>query len=184
MLGALFGKSPAWMRAILSTIGISGLTTGITRRCPVNQLVGYNSCAPENQLNSLNIKTEVSGSFEQVLYRLTAELMNEGFGILTRIDLHEKLREKLRKEIPATTILGVCNPQFAYDSYLLNPAVSSVLPCNAVIREIVPGRYSVEISRPSALIELLEDPNLTEIAEIADQSLEICVERLALAQAA
>jgi uncharacterized protein (DUF302 family) len=103
---------------------------------------------------------------------VTRALANEGFGILTRIDMHSKIKEKTGKEIVPTVILGACNPNLAYEAYTRNSDVASLLPCNAVIREIAPGKISVEFALPSAMMQILGDAKLVELALEADKRIE------------
>jgi len=131
----------------------------------------------ENQ-QSINMKREVTGTIEEVILRSTNALQEQGFGILTRIDLHLKIKEKLGKEISPTVILGACNPALAFEAYSANSDVTSVLPCNAVIRELKPGRISVELARPTALMEILHDDKLKLLAKTADRKLEAVLEGL------
>lgn len=135
-------------------------------------------------MTPINFKTEVQGSFDEVIDRVTTELKKEGFGILTRIDLHSKFKEKLGKEIPPATILGACNPQLAFDAYQSNSDVASLLPCNAVVREVSNGRCSVELARPSAMMEMLGDDKLVSLSKEADRKLESCLHKLSGKQAA
>ena len=131
----------------------------------------------ENQ-QSINMKREVTGTIEEVILRSTNALQEQGFGILTRIDLHLKIKEKLGKEISPTVILGACNPALAFEAFSANSDVTSVLPCNAVIRELKPGRISVELARPTALMEILHDDKLKLLAKTADRKLEAVLEGL------
>ena len=98
----------------------------------------------------VNYKTEISGTVETAVTKITDALLKEGFGVLTRIDLHTKIKDKLNKMISPTVILGACNPTLAYEAFNSNPDVASLLPCNAVVREIVPGLISIELAKPSA----------------------------------
>ena len=123
-------------------------------------------------MTTLNFKREISDSFDNAIERITKALGAEGFGILTRIDMHSKIKEKTGKDIIPTVILGACNPNLAYEAYTANSDVASLLPCNAVIREVAPGRISVEVIRPSAMMRVLGDPKLTELAAAADARLE------------
>lgn len=123
-------------------------------------------------MKAVNFKVETFGTVEQVIERVTQALQNEGFGVLTRIDLHVKIKEKLGKDISPAVILGACNPGLAYEAYTANSDVASLLPCNAVIRELAPGRVSVELAKPTALMEVLGDEKLIRLAHAADQKLE------------
>jgi uncharacterized protein (DUF302 family) len=108
---------------------------------------------------------------------VTDALKGEGFGILTRIDLHSKIHEKLGKDLRPTIILGACNPQLAYEAYQRNPDVASLLPCNAVIRDIGSGKISIELAKPSSLMEMLGDRELVALAKSADDKLRNALEK-------
>lgn len=129
-------------------------------------------------MNSINFKRKVSGNMDSVIERVTKALSTEGFGILTRIDMHSKIKDKTGKEIIPTVILGACNPGLAYEAYTANSDVASLLPCNAVIREIEPDSMSVEFAKPSALLMILGDANLTAMARVADASIESALTRV------
>ena len=117
----------------------------------------------------INFKREVSDSLDHGVERVTKALASEGFGILTRIDMHSKIKEKTGKDIVPTVILGACNPNLAFEAYTANSDVASLLPCNAVIREVAPGRLSLEFAAPSGMLRALGDAKLTELAEQADE---------------
>ena len=119
-------------------------------------------------MNGINFKREIPDSVDHAIERVTRALGAEGFGILTRIDMHSKIKEKTGKDIIPTVILGACNPNLAYEAYTANADVASLLPCNAVIREIAPGKISVELAAPSGLMRILGDAKLTELAREAD----------------
>jgi len=122
-------------------------------------------------MHEINFKKSISGQFDQVINQVTEALKKEGFGVLTRIDLDSKIREKLGKEINPVAILGACNPQLAYEAYNQNSDVASLLPCNAVIRKIGDDKVSVELAKPSALMEMLDDESLVAQAKEADEKL-------------
>ena len=123
-------------------------------------------------MTSINFKREIADTVEHAIERVTKALGAEGFGILTRIDMHSKIKEKTGKEIDPTVILGACNPNLAYEAYTANADVASLLPCNAVIREIAPGKISVELAAPSGLMRILGDAKLIELAREADTRLQ------------
>jgi uncharacterized protein (DUF302 family) len=118
--------------------------------------------------NEINFKREVSGSVEGIVEKVTSALKTVGFGVLTRIDLHSKVKEKLGKDLKPVVILGACNPQLAYEAYSLNTDVASLLPCNVVVRETQVDRVSVEIVKPTAMMSALSEPKLVELAREAD----------------
>jgi len=126
----------------------------------------------------VNFKKEVSMGVEGAIEKLTTLLKGEGFGVLTRIDLHSKVKEKLGKDLKPVVILGACNPQLAYEAYQANTDVASLLPCNAVIRELQAGRVSVELAKPSSLMKILGDQKLVDLAKDADVRLERALEQL------
>lgn len=129
-------------------------------------------------MKPINSKKEISGDLERVIQEITERLKEQGFGILTRIDLHSKIREKLGKEMRPAVILGACNPQLAYEAYQANTDVASLLPCNVVIREIENQRYSVEAALPSAMMEILDDPGLVRLAKSADLKIATALDAL------
>ena len=79
-------------------------------------------------MNGINFKREITDTLDHAIERASKALGAEGFGILTRIDMHCKIKEKTGKDIVPTVILGACNPNLAYEAYLANPDVASLLP--------------------------------------------------------
>ncbi len=123
-------------------------------------------------MTAINFKREIADSLSHTVERASKALADEGFGILTRIDMHSKIKEKTGKEIIPTIILGACNPNLAYEAYTANSDVASLLPCNAVLREIEPGKTSVEFIKPTSMMKVLGDANLTALAAEADSKIE------------
>ena len=130
-------------------------------------------------MTSINMKQTVAGALPEGLERVTAAIQKEGFGVLTRIDLHQKFREKLGKEVAPVVILGACNPALAYDAYTRNSDVTALLPCNVVLRQLDDARISVEVARPSTLMTYLGDAELTAAAQDADARLARALDALA-----
>lgn len=116
----------------------------------------------------VNFKRIIDGEFDQIISRTIGAAKDAGFGVLTRIDLHQKIEDKLGKIIPKTVILGACNPHLAYEAYLTNTDVASLLPCNIVFRDLGAGKVSVEIAKPTALMKMLGNKNLENLAAGAD----------------
>ena len=123
-------------------------------------------------MNNINFKREISATLDEAIDRATRALGAEGFGILTRIDMHAKIKDKTGKDIVPTVILGACNPMLAYEAYTANSDVASLLPCNAVVREIAPGKCSLEFAAPTGMMRILGDDKLTELARQADTKIQ------------
>jgi uncharacterized protein (DUF302 family) len=121
---------------------------------------------------NINFKREISDNQANAIERVTKALAAEGFGILTRIDMHSKIKDKTGKDIIPTVILGACNPMLAYEAYTANSDVASLLPCNAVIREVAAGRQSIEFAKPTGMMKVLGDERLVAFAKEADAKIE------------
>jgi uncharacterized protein (DUF302 family) len=122
-------------------------------------------------MSGINFKREIKDTVDNAIDRITKALAGEGFSILTRIDMHAKIKEKIGKDIVPTVILGACNPTLAHEAYTTNPDVASLLPCNAVVREISPGNISIELAAPSGMMKILGDADLVALAGQADDRL-------------
>ncbi len=109
--------------------------------------------------------------FDQAIERVTAELRKEGFGVLTEIDVTATLKNKLGVEFPAYRILGACNPQLAHHALQIEPQVGLLLPCNVVVREDQ-GSVRVEFMDPDAVLALMDEPGVREIAAQAKERLQ------------
>jgi uncharacterized protein (DUF302 family) len=129
-------------------------------------------------MNAINFKKEITGSMGGAIDRVTKALAAEGFGVLTRIDMHTKIKEKTGKTIIPTVILGACNPMLAHDAYTANSDVAGLLPCNAVVRELAAGKISVELAKPSSMMEILGDSKLINMAREADAKLQRALENI------
>jgi len=123
-------------------------------------------------MTTINFKREITDTVDHAIERATKALATEGFGILTRIDMHSKIKEKTGKDVIPTVILGACNPNLAYEAYTANSEVASLLPCNAVIREIEPGKISLEFVKPTALMRIFGDTKLLDLAFEADAKIQ------------
>jgi uncharacterized protein (DUF302 family) len=99
---------------------------------------------------------------EEARPRVEAALKEEGFGILTEIDVKATLKKKLDAEFRKYWILGACNPRFAHQALQAEPGVGLLLPCNVVITEDDAGDAVVAIMDPQAMIRALPDPSTIE----------------------
>lgn len=95
--------------------------------------------------------------------RVQAALKEEGFGILTQIDVQATLKEKIGADIPPYTILGACNPKLAHRSLQAEPRVGLMLPCNVVVEE-QPGGAKISALDPGAMMGVFDNPALEAVA--------------------
>ncbi len=106
----------------------------------------------------------IEGSFDEVLEKVVASLKNEGFGVLTDIDVKETLKKKLDVDFQKYRILGACNPPFAYQALKAENKIGTMLPCNVIVQEISEGQVEVAAIDPVASMKAVENPALLEIA--------------------
>lgn len=129
-------------------------------------------------MNVINYKREISCSVDEAIERVSQALKGEGFGVLTRIDFHLKVKEKLNKEMLPTVILGACKPSLAFEAFQHNSDVASLLPCNVVVRDLGRGKTSIEVAKPTAMMEILGDPELVKLSRDADLQLKRVLEAM------
>jgi uncharacterized protein (DUF302 family) len=108
--------------------------------------------------------TTVKGSFDAAVQKVTEALKTEGFGILTEIDLKATLKKKLDVDFYNYKILGACNPPFAYKALQAEDKIGTMLPCNVIVQEKVPGKVEVSAVDPVASMLSIENEDLHEIA--------------------
>jgi uncharacterized protein (DUF302 family) len=106
----------------------------------------------------------ITGSFDDVIQKVTEALKAEGFGILTEIDIKATLKKKLDVDFYNYKILGACNPPFAYRALLAEDKIGTMLPCNVIVQEIVSGEVEVSAVDPAASMQAVENSDLNEIA--------------------
>ena len=102
-------------------------------------------------------------SFKDVDARTRTALADNGFGVLTEIDVQATMKKKLDAEMPAYRILGACNPKMAYQAIGIEPRVGAMLPCNVILRE-VEGGVEVSAIDPVASMQAIDNTELTAVA--------------------
>jgi uncharacterized protein (DUF302 family) len=112
------------------------------------------------------------------LTRVRETLGEQGFGVLTEIDIQQTLRTKLGVEVPPQVILGACNPALAHRALSADASVGLLLPCNVVVRQDDDGRTVVEAVDPAALAPAMNSAGLSTVADDARALLAAAVDAL------
>ena len=120
----------------------------------------------------------LNGDFNTVIERVTEALKNEGFGILTEIDVKETLKKKLDIDFKKYRILGACNPPYAHKALQAEDKIGTMLPCNVIVQEINPGIVEVAAINPMASMLAVDNKQLMEIADEITAKLKNVIERL------
>lgn len=108
-------------------------------------------------------RTIADTSIDEVDARARKALADQGFGVLTEIDVRATMKAKLDVDMPAYRILGACNPKMAYQAIGIEPRVGAMLPCNVILRE-VKGGVEVSAIDPVASMQAIENADLTAVA--------------------
>lgn len=119
--------------------------------------------------SSYALKKSVSTDFDTTVAAIKAALAEQGFGILTEIDVSGTLKKKLDVLTPRTLILGACNPHLAHRALQAVPDVSVFLPCNVVVRENQAGQVEIVAMNPNAMGQMINHPELLVVAAEADK---------------
>jgi uncharacterized protein (DUF302 family) len=120
----------------------------------------------------------ISASQEDAIRRVTEALGARGFGVLSSIDVAATLKSKLGVEFRPYTILGACNPQLAWQALQEEDKIGTMLPCNVIVTELVPGVVEVAAVDPVASMASVMNPRLEKVAEKVRLSLREVVEKI------
>jgi uncharacterized protein (DUF302 family) len=127
--------------------------------------------------NTLNLKKKIDSTFEEAVAKVQSALKEQGFGILTEIDVKETLKKKLDVDYPNYKILGACNPPLAKRALDTDKEVGTLLPCNVIVYDTSDG-IQVSIQSPVEMMKVLNNERLDDVAQEAESKLRKVLESL------
>lgn len=104
-------------------------------------------------------------TFEDAIEKTTEALKEEGFGVLTEIDIKATLKKKLDVDFRKYQILGACNPPLAHKALTAEDQIGLMLPCNVIVQEHENGAVEVSAVDPVASMQAIENDELGEVAQ-------------------
>ncbi|MDJ0923782.1 MAG: DUF302 domain-containing protein [Acidimicrobiia bacterium] len=114
-------------------------------------------------MSKYTFSTTMSGPIEDARERVISALAEEGFGVLTEIDVAATMKAKLGEDLAPYRILGACNPPLAHRAITAEPNIGALLPCNVVLRQI-DDAVVVDFMDPEAVLTLVDQQGIAEIA--------------------
>lgn len=114
--------------------------------------------------------------FDEAIARVTEVLKQEGFGVLTDIDVQATMKKKLDVDFRPYRILGACNPPFAYQALLAEDEIGTMLPCNVIVQEHAAGVVEVSAVDPVASMAAVQNAALGEVAGVVRARLQKVIE--------
>lgn len=129
-------------------------------------------------MNYYYSKTLKNTSFEGAIQKTTEALQEEGFGVLTEIDVKETLKKKLDVNFKKYKILGACNPSFAHMALQAEDKIGVMLPCNVIVEEHEGGQVEVAAVNPMASMQAVENSSLNAIAKEVQAKLKKVIDNL------
>jgi len=127
---------------------------------------------------SYYISATLGPGFDEAVRRTTEALKEEGFGVLTEIDVADTLKKKIGVDFRRYRILGACNPKLAHEALQIEGNIGTMLPCNVVVQETPDGKVEVAAIDPVASMMAVENPRLKQAAEQVREKLKRVVSRL------
>ena len=121
----------------------------------------------------------VPAPYEKAIEKTAEALKTEGFGILTRIDVKQTLKEKLNADFRPYAILGACNPPLAHRALQAETEIGLLLPCNVIVYEVSDGKTRVSAINPVAAMSIVDSQEVEPIADEVRQRLQIVLSKLA-----
>ena len=117
-------------------------------------------------------------SFDEAIEKVTEALKEEGFGVLTQIDVRATMKEKLDKVFRPYKILGACNPPFAFEALQAEDKIGTMLPCNVIVQQLDSSTIEVAAVDPQASMQAVENDQLATIAAKISEKLQAVIDQL------
>ncbi|MGO9035103.1 DUF302 domain-containing protein [Mycobacterium sp.] len=130
---------------------------------------------------TFGLTAKLHTSFEQAVEQATRALAEQGFGVLTTIDVKATLKQKLGEDMENYLILGACNPSLAHRALNVDRQIGQLLPCNVVVRTDpdAPGdTVLVEAMDPQIMVRVVDQPGLRDVADQATAKLKAAINAL------
>ncbi|BDU04569.1 DUF302 domain-containing protein [Rhodococcus pyridinivorans] len=129
----------------------------------------------------LALSTTLETTFTDAVAQTRMALQEQGFGVLTEIDMQATLKAKLGEDMERYLILGACNPPLAHRAVGVNRQIGLLLPCNVIVREdpTTEGAVVVEAMNPQLMVQVTGEPELEAVAEDAGRRLQAAIDTLA-----
>ena len=124
------------------------------------------------------MSTKVNGDFDATVERVKSELAEEGFGVLSDIDVEATLQKKLDVDFRKYRILGACNPSFSHKALQAEDKLGTLLPCNVIVQEIEPNSIEVAAVDPQASMQGVSNASIETIAGEIKDRLQKVIDRL------
>ena len=124
------------------------------------------------------LEKTIDCSFDDAVEKVTEELKKEGFGVLTEIDVAATMKQKLDVDFRKYTILGACNPSFAYKALQAEDKIGAMLPCNVIVQHVSDTQTEIAAVNPVASMQSVQNEQVSEIAKEIRSKLEKVIHSL------
>ncbi|MCD6661236.1 MAG: DUF302 domain-containing protein [Lentimicrobium sp.] len=121
---------------------------------------------------------ETTLDFDAAVEKVTGLLKEQGFGIITQIDVKETFKQKINEDFRKYKILGACNPSFAFKAINSEPLIGLLLPCNVVVQEKTGGMVEVSAINPKVNLELVKNEAVNDLACTVTEILEKVIRQI------
>ena len=129
-------------------------------------------------MSNYSMKKKVDLDYEATLEKVKAELKEEGFGVLSEIDMKQTFKDKIGEDFNKYIILGACNPKFAYKALQMEEDIGLLLPCNVVVSTSDSGDTTVAIINPMEVMNLPNNQDIKELAKEIKERLERVIKNM------